>query len=263
MSERAAYSRVYWSVMDDPKFDGIREDARTFGSWTILLIAADMAWPAPAYVPSTVPRSCYRALVTAGIVDELTGGRFRIHGLDAERGRRRDAATRPGSSRHPTGTQLGPKRDPNGEQDETRRDELRQDEQNARTSDDRWDAPEQEALVWLSKHGCDVRPGNGYHQKLITAVEVHGVNAMVGMLDRLAGAGTANGDIKGYLFGAIDALNARTRPSLVALEKDDQAERAEGNAARQAERTLRQLHENGSHEMTAHPRCPLCQRASA
>jgi hypothetical protein len=128
MSERAAYSRVYWSVMDDPKFDGIREDARRFGSWSILLIVADMAWPAPAYVPSTVPRSCYRALVASGLVDEQSGGRFRIHGLDAERGRRREAATRPTTGRGPNGTRAGGNRDPNGEQDKTSLDEPRQDE---------------------------------------------------------------------------------------------------------------------------------------
>lgn len=126
MSDRAAYSRVYWSVMDDPKFDGIREDPRRFGSWSILLIAADMAWPAPAYVPSTVPRSCYRALVTAGLVDELTGGRFRIHGLAAERGRRRDAATRSGTGRDPDGSQTGGNREPDGALDEA---ETRQDEE--------------------------------------------------------------------------------------------------------------------------------------
>ena len=111
MSDRAPYSRVYWSVLHDSKFDGIREDLRLFGAWSVLLIVADMAWPAPAYAPPTVPRSAMKALTEAGLVDPLTGGRFRIHGLDAERGRRRDAA-RGAPKRDPNGTQTGGTRDP-------------------------------------------------------------------------------------------------------------------------------------------------------
>jgi hypothetical protein len=122
VSDRAPYSRVYWSVMEDAKFDGIREDVRHFGAWSLLLIVADMAWPAPAYVPQLIPRASLKALTEAGLVDPLSGGRFRIHGLDAERGRRRDAA-QTGSKRPPNGTQTGSKRDPDGvlDEDETRR----------------------------------------------------------------------------------------------------------------------------------------------
>lgn len=243
MSDRAAYSRIYWSVMDDPKFDGIREDARRFGSWSILLIAADMAWPAPAYVPSTVPKSCYASLVATGLVDELSGGRFRIHGLDAERGRRRDAATRPGPTRGPTAPQPGPKQDPNGEQDKTRRDELRRDEQDAPATNDPWSDPERAVLQWLAEHGCDVRPGNGYHQKLIVAVESHGANALVGMMDRLARGGTRNGDIKGFLFGAIDALDARSRPNLTVLAEEDRAVDANRSTQRAVAKTQAYLAE--------------------
>lgn len=93
MSDDRKYARVYWSVMDDPKFDGIREDVRHFGSWSFLLVLADMAWPAPAYVPSLVPRASFRALVAAGLIDELSGGRFRIHGLQTERIARSNAAS--------------------------------------------------------------------------------------------------------------------------------------------------------------------------
>jgi hypothetical protein len=93
VSERAPYSRVYWSVMDDPKFDGIREDMRLMGSWLTLLVAADMAWPAPAYPPMIVPKAAVKALVEAGLVDSLSGGRYRIHGLDKERAERASTAS--------------------------------------------------------------------------------------------------------------------------------------------------------------------------
>lgn len=90
------YSRIYWSVMDDIKFNGIREDVRLFGAWSLLLVVADMAWPSSAYVPRTIPPAAFRKLVACELVDELPGHRFQLHGLDAERGKRqqyaRDAA---------------------------------------------------------------------------------------------------------------------------------------------------------------------------
>lgn len=96
MSDRP-YSRLYWSVMDDDKFDGIREDMRHFGTWSLLLMVADMAWPAPAFLPPA-PKASVTALVEAGLVDILSGGRYRVHGLDAERGRRSESARAAGLS---------------------------------------------------------------------------------------------------------------------------------------------------------------------
>jgi hypothetical protein len=149
MSDRAPYSRVYWSVLEDDKFDGIREDCRHLGTWTLLLVLADMAWPAPAYLPQTASKPSVTALVTAGLVDVLGGGRFRIHGLDAERGRRSESArvaglasgrsrttgtdserSLNGRSRtvEPTGTERGTENQPRRDKDETSLDETRQDE---------------------------------------------------------------------------------------------------------------------------------------
>lgn len=92
MSDRQPYSRVYWSIHADTKFDGIREDVRHIGSWTILLTLADMAWPSVAYVPPSIPVDSFHALVAAGLVDDLANGRFRVKGLDAERKRRQKSA---------------------------------------------------------------------------------------------------------------------------------------------------------------------------
>jgi hypothetical protein len=134
MSERAPYSRVYWSVMDDAKFDGIREDVRLFGSWSLLLVVADMAHPVPAYLPRTVPKGAVTRLSECGLIDLLAGHRYRIHGLDAERTRRRVAATR----LDPTGPQERPKRDPDGQQAKQSKDEAeqRRAEADARDPDD-------------------------------------------------------------------------------------------------------------------------------
>ena len=108
MSDRQPYSRVYWSVLDDPKFDAIRGRMELLGAWTLLLIVADRSYPAPAYVPTPVARRQLAALVGAGLVDLQGDGRYRIHGLDAERARRAASATRPGPNWVPTGDQLGP-----------------------------------------------------------------------------------------------------------------------------------------------------------
>jgi hypothetical protein len=93
------YSRIYWSVMHDDKFDGIREDVRLFGTWSLLLVVADMAWPSPAYLPRTIPKAALGRLVACELIDELPGHRFRVHGMDAERGKRQQYARNAAASR--------------------------------------------------------------------------------------------------------------------------------------------------------------------
>jgi hypothetical protein len=138
MGERASYSRVYWEIVDDPKFALIYDHDAHLAAWLRLLLIADQAHPASAHLPSSVRRSSIKALSEAELIDLLPGSRYRIHGLDAERQRRKDAAT----SRPP----LGPTRGPNGHHSGTersplvsdtrglRRDETSQDEPNARES---------------------------------------------------------------------------------------------------------------------------------
>jgi hypothetical protein len=109
VSERAPYSRVYWSVNSDPKFAGIYSDDAAFSLWVRLLLTADALWPAAAPLPRTARNKPLTKLVEAGLVDPLADDMYRIHGLDAERGRRAAAA-----KRDPAATQAGPKRDPVG-----------------------------------------------------------------------------------------------------------------------------------------------------
>lgn len=110
MSERAPYSRVYWTVRGDDRLKTIYADDHHWATWNRLLLAADMAWPAPADLPANARRASLRALVDAGVIELLPGGLFRFHGLDAERGRRRVAAT----SRPPSGPRPVPERSPDG-----------------------------------------------------------------------------------------------------------------------------------------------------
>src|SRR3990172_6556006 len=129
MSERQPYSRVYWAIRHDPKLQGIYSNDRHLATWLRLLIAADATWPAPADIPANARPPSVAALPTCGLVDLLGDGLCTIHGLDAERGRRREAASR-GASSTPTGTQVGTNRDPSGDlarggsRDELSRDEL-------------------------------------------------------------------------------------------------------------------------------------------
>ena len=138
MSERAAYSRVYWSIVDDPKFADIYDDDRHLACWLRLLLIADQAHPASANIPAGTRRASILALTEAGLVSIGTGSRFRITGLDAERERRRVAAT----NRGPKGNRTVPERDPDGIQTPgLRRDEreTRRDETSARADFDALD----------------------------------------------------------------------------------------------------------------------------
>jgi hypothetical protein len=241
MSERAAYSRVYWSIIDDAKFANVYDDDRALAAWTRLLLVADMAWPASAHIPVNTRRQSVAILVGAGLIDLQAGSRYRVHGLDAERNRRKESATHPPTNRGPNGDQSGTGRSPvvPGERG-LRRDETSKDETSppagAREADDQ---PEFEALQWLGRHGCYLRPGDGYHQKLILAVERFGINRVVGTMDRLASAGVMDGDTKGFIFGATDALFPR--PDLKAVERGERADEAAANFDRAAAATQRML----------------------
>lgn len=106
MSERAPYSRVYWDIVDDPKFGTIFDNNDHLATWLRLLMQADAQWPASSAVPATARKASVKALSDAGLIDLVPGGRFRVHGLDAERGRRREAA-RTGTKREPDGGPTG------------------------------------------------------------------------------------------------------------------------------------------------------------
>jgi hypothetical protein len=150
VSERAPYSRVYWTILSDPKFRSVRCRPELLGTWLLLLVTADAMYPAPAMVPGILRRGHLSALVDAGLVDLEDGGLYRIHGLDAERKRRADAARRD-PRRDPDGTQTGPNRDPDGSLDETRRDETSLDE--TRLDETRLDEDEPHVVAYFNATG--------------------------------------------------------------------------------------------------------------
>lgn len=123
----STYSRVYHSIVDDPKFATVYDDDRKLATWLRLLLVAEQAHPASAYIPAGTNRAAVLALSEAGLIDLGTGSRFRIHGLDAERQRRTEAARvaglASGRSRAVQRTFNGRSTEGELERDETRRDE--------------------------------------------------------------------------------------------------------------------------------------------
>lgn len=93
------YSRVYWSVRSDPKFRGVYANDNLLATWLRLLMSADAIWPEPADLPSTCRKVYFNRLVAAGLLDDLGGGQYRVHGLDAERTRRADHAKNASNAR--------------------------------------------------------------------------------------------------------------------------------------------------------------------
>lgn len=79
------YSRVYHSVIDDPKFGAVYDDDRRLATWLRLLMAADASWPASASIPRRVSRSALAHLVDVGLVDLAPKDRYFVHGLARER----------------------------------------------------------------------------------------------------------------------------------------------------------------------------------
>lgn len=75
--------RIYMSVLDDPKFDTVRDDDAALAWYVRLLMAAHGSHPAPTYLP-WMPKRPKAVLIDAGII-EVVGNRFTIKGLVKER----------------------------------------------------------------------------------------------------------------------------------------------------------------------------------
>lgn len=123
MGERAPYSRVYWTIRNDDRLKAVYPDDHLLATWLRLLIAADMAWPAPADVPASVSKRLLSTLQDAGVI-EVKGGLFIFHGLDSERGRRSNTGRNAAAARwsSPNADRTDTERSPNGMLDETSKD---------------------------------------------------------------------------------------------------------------------------------------------
>jgi len=92
-AQQDPYVRVYYRVIDDPKFTDVFDHDDRLACWLRLLLIADGTYPSPAPIPHGIKRGALAHLVTVGIIDLEPGNRYRIHGMKAEReGRSKKAA---------------------------------------------------------------------------------------------------------------------------------------------------------------------------
>ena len=91
------YVRVYYAIVDDPKFATVYDDDAALSLWLRLLLIADATYPASAPVP-VCDSSALTKLAEVRLIDLIGSSRYRIHGLERERlqrsSRARSAATR-------------------------------------------------------------------------------------------------------------------------------------------------------------------------
>ncbi len=241
MSDRGPYSRIYHSIIDDAKFATIYDDDRRLATWLRLLIVAEQAYPASGNIPTGTHRASLSALVDAGLLDLGAGSRFRVHGLDDERTWRSDAARVGGLA---SGRSRAVEHPLNGRSQTERTKSNLAEQSRAETSkaeQDVRDEPEGDVITWLARHGCALPPHSGYYRHVVLMVENHGTVAVLAMLEKLARAGTKHGDVKGFVFGTRDALDAKTRPDLRTLEKDDRQAERESASRNRVEATQKYL----------------------
>lgn len=228
------YSRVYWSVLDDKKFDEIRADMRHFGSWTMMLVVAEMAYPAPAFIPPRVSRASLQALAKAGLITLFPARMYRVTGLKKER-EARSARGKAGADARWAGNAaaLRPHSvgNANGMLDETRRAETRRAETSAREvgpSDD-----ETTVLTFLAQRGAFIRPESGLGQRLIGLIARRGFTAVIETAERLAEAGPLSD--RQWVFGLEERLEEIPRESPADTRAADVAEASEKRSKRIAE----------------------------
>jgi hypothetical protein len=245
------YSRVYWTVLDDKKFDPIRADMRLFGSWALMLVIADMAYPAPAFVPPTVSRASLKALVDVKLVEILPAHMYRIVGLKKEREQRSERGRKGADARwsgnadamHPQSVSSNA----TGLLDETstRRDEQRLDEN---------EQPARDGLPNLNRDAIRLledrtgRPWSlagdkqlGEYDRLVGD---HGLAAVGGAFDAVAQGKTLTA--RQLIWPAMKLLEPMpSQPDRVPAQEVESDDRSKRVYARMVERRLEWFHSTG------------------
>jgi hypothetical protein len=216
VSERAPYSRVYWEIADDPKFATVFDSDPNLAAWLRLLLIADQAYPSSGHVPANCRKASLLALEDAGLITR-SGSRFRLKGLEAERERRKAAAT----TRGPSGPRTVPGRSPDGELDKPRQDETSQGLAEARDpADIYWQLtgrfPTEKALAWVD-----------------SLAEQYGAEAFI---TALVGAHVEDRSQQTLLGRAKDKLAADARKLDLKERREEKARLAEKRAQPRAEK---------------------------
>jgi hypothetical protein len=86
VNQKVPYSRVYWTIPDDPMFTEVWANDKALATWLRLLILADQCYPSSAPLPAK--SGIIRQLIDSGLVIERPGQRYTIRGLEKERAMR-------------------------------------------------------------------------------------------------------------------------------------------------------------------------------
>ncbi len=189
------YSRLYHSILDDPKFATVYPDDRAWALYTRLLMAADAAWPTRVAMPRSAGKYAIRVLVEAEVIT-LSGDLVTIPALAKERAHRYGKGK--GRPRYPSDKPPAPEpdRSETGAESESGRNESEapaggrvspsslsslSDSGKDRARDD---DPEWPVLSYLASVGAAVDPnGNGIHRKVIDLVRRRGVPAVMAAIE--------------------------------------------------------------------------------
>jgi hypothetical protein len=242
------YSRLYHSILSDPKFATVYPDDRAWALYTRLLMAADAAWPTPTSIPRSAPRAAIRVLVEAGVI-ELANDLVTITALAKERahrygkgkGRLRYPSDKPPDP-EPIRSGVGAESESSGEESEVTRNHSEapagaQDSSSlsdsfspSKTDRARDDEPEWPVLSYLASVKAFIRAdGNGYHRELIALVERRGAVAVVTAMRARYAAGDRSA--RQLLYGAANALEPIASGKATPARKghqvsDEEADRA-------------------------------------
>jgi hypothetical protein len=252
MSERAPYSRIYWTVRNDPRLAGIYGDDHHWATWNRLLLDADMAWPAPASLPASARRASVKALEAAGVLELLPGGLFTFHGLDTERGRRRDAAAssagmRWDSGRNADASQAHPKRNASLAEPSRAEPSLAEQGRAPDPADVYWTLtgryPTDKTIAWIDdlagRYGAEAVSSEMAHQH------------------------TVDGTNQTLLGRVRDALKRETRQLDRAEQEDEQARLREKRATGVNIPLMVARHNHGQHAECPEPSCPACEAVAS
>lgn len=232
MTDRAPYSRIYHSIVDDPKFATIYDDDRRLATWLRLLIVAEQAHPASANIPTGTHRASVVALANVGLLDLGTGSRFRIHGLDAERSRRSEAARvgglasgRSRSAEHSL-NERSQSAGTKSNLDEQSKAETRQDEQSiARAGLPNLDPVSLNALERRTGHVAS-QAGERQLSEYDRLVGDHGLAPVLAAFDAVSGGNRMSA--RQLVWGAVKVLEPFVEPVRADPATERQAERDNG-----------------------------------
>jgi hypothetical protein len=173
------YVRVYQTIVDDPKFALVFDNDHHLATWLRLLMHADASWPHAVPIPASARKSSVQTLVEVGIID-VAAGRYRIHGLDAERQRRSDrgraSAEQRWSARNAGAMRSHSDSNARASSSSSILEELVEAPARART-------PRQIVHQWLSDHGA-AAPVGWVNTTLNELVKVYGVDRIRAVWDQ-------------------------------------------------------------------------------